>query len=250
MRELCNYREQIRLREFDLSGEQGEGGKKIERLDFCAYCIDGGNPQCETFDMGAHVGLASCSRCDYFVFGKKEDEKDGKKEEKKVVYLIEFTNIVKQKEELQKKYKKKNNVFRPLFGLSEESRLNIERQLFEDSVINENLVKVYGTMLVFSWFAHKCESMKKNLQKREICLKIAFRIPKDQAEKDARKAWDNLRSKLEQRVQGQTSLTTEAKECLNAPSDSFVTEVEFIFYHDKKTLEDNLRNITVCEPDG
>lgn len=239
MQKLSSYWEKIRLSKPEMLGKPVGGSKESEPLDFCAYCLDGGKPYKENLDMGKDVGLASCKRCDYFVFGKD------------AVYLIEFSDILKKKDALRAGWHEdKDHAFRYLSSLSAEEREEVETQLFEDFVVNENLVKMYGTVLILCWFAHGCESMKKNIQKRKVYkFKIVCNMPEDQVEEETPKILENIHSELEKKVSG-LSLAKKSKKHPNAPSHSFVSEVEFIFYHDKKTLENKLKEIPVCESDG
>lgn len=232
---LSDYCEKIRMSKPEMLGELVKGSKEIERLDFCAYCLDGGKPSCEKFDMRTHLGLGSCSCCDYFFFGKN------------AVYLLEFTDLLKKKEDLQAEHKKKGHAFQHLQNLSEEDRDKAERQLFKDSVVSENLVKMYGTFFIFFWFARGCERMRKNVEKQEICkFKILFKVQEGQSRGDAVKSLENVSLALQHKV-NQIRIAKKSEERPNAPSHGFAVKVKFIPYHDKETLERRLKEITVCD---
>lgn len=108
-----------------------------------AYCMDGGitGRSDKGGDLACDVGLPSCHCCDYFVI------------EKCAVSLLEMTEIGITKKNMKNRYP----------YIPEDKR----DEFFHEFVAKENILKMYGSMLVLCWLAHVCAAMPDNLQQRK-----------------------------------------------------------------------------------
>ncbi len=107
----------------------------------CVYSMDG-HPDLRggEYDMAKHVGLPSCHCCDYFIF------------EKESISLIEIKDIVRIKEDVERQFSHR----------SEKKR----NKYFLEKVAQKSTLKMYGSMVVLCWVAHKCKIMANNLKKQ------------------------------------------------------------------------------------
>ncbi len=115
-------------------------------------------------DMVTHVGLRSLHCCDCFIF------------EKESISLIEFTNISETK----------NNIEKKVSYLSQEDKDHFSNT----EIVKDNILKMYGSMVVLCWFARECKTMANNLKK-----KYKFWLVSPYSNKNT-KGLDGIRSKL------------------------------------------------------
>lgn len=212
-----------------------------EELKICAYSIDGGIRQHkdpnQDLDMAKHAGLSSCPKCDYFYVNKE------------TVYLIECTDIPRKKEDWTMKveaFEKRNLASAPKgikgwtvgaealrFIASAEKRDEIKDSLFEDSVVMENILKIYGSLVVFYRFAQGCERMREAINdwKYEFIL-----ITKA---KEHFMGMEMIENKLSKKAKDTMNLTREARK--NAAT--LISKVIVIPYAQAEELERALMGV-------
>ena len=117
--------------------------KPLEKKCF-AYCMDN-HPDMRggKYDMAKHVGLPSCHCSDYFYF------------EEDAVCFMDMTQIIKTKANMKERYS----------YISWDK--NSEIKFFNEFIAKENILKMYGSMIVLCWFAGQCEIMKRCIDSRK-----------------------------------------------------------------------------------
>lgn len=169
-----------------------------------AYCMDRQQKN-DKFNMAKHVGLNSCAHCDYFVFGKQS------------VIFMELTSNLDMKETLRNKYSevKWNEI-------PDSADMNkLMSACFHESVANENMVKMYGSMVILCWFAQKCQDMcKKFYERREY----EFWLIIDEDRKDI-KGIDKMKKRLQDKLCGSSGKQFNVKAKIFS-SDKIETEIK------------------------
>ncbi|MGI9305827.1 MAG: hypothetical protein ACR2P5_00825 [Gammaproteobacteria bacterium] len=141
-----------------------------------AYCMDGhpsGRGGCG--DMASHIGLPSCHCSDYFYFDKD------------AACFVEITKISKTKENMKERYS----------YISWADDENMENEFFKEFIAKENILKMYGSIVILCWFAHQCGVAKKHLHERR---KYKFFLVVDDFKRKDPKGLDAIKKLLNGRL--------------------------------------------------
>ena len=120
----------------------------VENEEAYAYCMDG-CPRGGKYDMARDVGLAWLHCCDYFFF------------EKDAISLVEITQIRDAKITQRCLYRDVLDVIQ-----APAERDFVEFLLFKHSIAAENVLKMYGSIIIINKFAQKCQAMHQALSDR------------------------------------------------------------------------------------
>lgn len=161
-----------------------------------AYCMDGffsenrGKPG----DMAHDVGLPSCHCCDYFMLGEN------------AISFLEISDLEHAKEKFDK-------------GHPDYSK-KLRGEIFRKDVATENLLKLYGSLLVLCWFASLCHHEKERLRPKNYHFFLI--VPRASKNMDAR-----MLSRIEQRLQNKMGgVAPGFKKVQVVYSDKFRQKVE------------------------
>lgn len=210
-------------------------------LSIEAYCIDGGNPNNPDRDMALHVGLANCHKCDYF---RPNTNK---------VYLIEFTSIYRHQTAT---WGERNEILSHIPETAKNS--GIRKLLFQYSFVNDNISKIYGTLLVLCWFAKQCKDAENAIKNKnyEFLLLVADRADirvidmnrsklknKAQGDKAAQFSAEDIKNpvekKLKDKIIGITTIPKEARS--RKDNSSLISNVQVLPYKNTEELEKTLK---------
>lgn len=145
-----------------------------------AYCMDGWpEARGSDGDMARHVGLPSCYCCDYFM-----RENDG------AISFLEISEMLRTKKEFKNRYPK---ISRTTDG---------DAELFQEHIVKECLLKLYGSMLVLCWFASRVPSEAERLRSQKYNF---FLIVSDAHKHRDAKMLDGITKMLSGRMKGMAS---------------------------------------------